>query len=411
MENLILFSTELLFFFNEMAIYLVIGLIIAGILHVFFPDELITKHLGQNSFASVLKASLFGIPLPICSCGVIPVATSFRKKGASKGATLSFLISTPQIGTDSFLITYSLIGPIFAFFRIFAAFITAVIAGYTTNILIDKEDKIVENEHSLKISTLKNRLRNMFFFVQKELFGAIANYLLIGIIIATIITILVPENFFQEYLNNQFLSMIIMLLVSIPMYVCATSTTPIAAALMLKGLSPGAGLVLLLAGPATNAITISVITKTLGKTVTIIYLATISIVSVGLGFILNLLVVDFSKSGMMNHQHEMLPLWVKIAGSVLLSAMFVIHYMSNLLNRKKIVSAHKSDHKKMIEVFGMTCAHCSESVRKAVDGIDGTSEVNVDLKSGKVIFNFESVDMESLKKAIENKGFEVGKIT
>jgi len=297
MENLILFSTELLFFFNEMAIYLVIGLIIAGILHVFFPDELITKHLGQNSFASVLKASLFGIPLPICSCGVIPVATSFRKKGASKGATLSFLISTPQIGTDSFLI------------------------------------------------------------------------------------------------------------------VCATSTTPIAAALMLKGLSPGAGLVLLLAGPATNAITISVITKTLGKTVTIIYLATISIVSVGLGFILNLLVVDFSKSGMMNHQHEMLPLWVKIAGSVLLSAMFVIHYMSNLLNRKKIVSAHKSDHKKMIEVFGMTCAHCSESVRKAVDGIDGTSEVNVDLKSGKVIFNFESVDMESLKKAIENKGFEVGKIT
>ncbi|MFP4522589.1 MAG: permease, partial [Fibrobacterota bacterium] len=284
MEILNSFLSETWSLYNEMAIYLLFGFFVAGILHVFFPQKFVAKHLGKSSVGSVLKSSAFGVPLPLCSCGVIPVAASMRKKGASRGAAISFLISTPQIGADSFMITYSLIGWVFAVFRIGAAFITAVAAGLITNFTGKKErenDKESGNNIVVPDSeTVSDRLKVIHRYIQYDLFASIARYLLIGILLGGLISAAVPDGFFKGFLGNQFLSMLIMLAVATPLYVCATASTPIAASLLMKGISPGAALVFLLAGPATNTVTITTVAKSLGKRTAIIYLLSIASVSV-----------------------------------------------------------------------------------------------------------------------------------
>lgn len=407
MEYIELLVKEIIFFFNEMAIYLVFGFLIAGVLHIFFPSSFVFKHIGKNNFSSVVKSSLFGIPLPLCSCGVIPVATAIRKKGASKGATVSFLISTPQIGTDSFFITYSLLGWVFAAVRIFASAITALFAGIITNIF-NRNDKIkTEAPETNNFSdNAKTRTKTMFNYVQNELFGSIAKYIAFGILLAGLISAFVPNNFFELYLNNQFLSMLIMLIIAIPIYVCATASTPIAASLILKGLSPGAALVFLLAGPATNAVTISTIIKILGKKVLAIYLGSIIIVSMLLGYLLNLLVFDTSLSIMHLHEHEILPEWLKIAGSIILLLMFFGHFFGIL--RMKIKSKEINKMKKIsLSVVGMTCNHCVTTVKKAVESVEGTTNVEVDLSKGEVFFNFDNDNLEKIKESIRKSGYEV----
>jgi len=393
-------------FFNEMSIYLLLGFFVAGILHIAFPDNFIYKHLGKSSISSVLKATLAGIPLPLCSCGVIPVAASIRKRGASKGATLSFLISTPQIGTDSFFITYSLIGWVFAVFRIIAAFITALFSGILSNIFApdSKDTKLVKNE-SVNDTKSKKSIKSFFNYIVIELFGSIANYLLVGIIAAGLISVFIPDSFFELYFSSPFLSMLIMLIVGIPLYICATSSTPIAASLLLKGISPGAALVFLLAGPATNTATIATVLKLMGKKALAVYLFSISVTSIALGYLLNLVVSSGKFPLVMQQQHEMLPMWIKLSGSFIIILMFLFYYMRKIIKKKEtgdfmgdIIS---------LKVKGMTCQHCSESVRRAVESVEGASEVNINLNEGLVNFSADNSKLELIKKAIDDKGYEV----
>lgn len=409
MEYIDLFIEQFLYFYNEMAIYLLFGFFVAGVLHIFFPDSFINRHLGQNTMGSVFKSTLAGIPLPLCSCGVIPVAASIRRKGASKGATLSFLIATPQIGSDSFLITYSLIGWIFALFRIAAAFFTAILSGILANIFArDSEgDKAIINAND-KNSGPAERMRHFFPYLQNEVFGPIVNYLVAGLVLAGLIGALIPDGFFEAYLNNPFMSMIVMLLVGIPMYICATASTPIAASLLIKGISPGAALVFLLAGPATNAVTITTVLKTMGKRALSIYLGSIIIISLILGYILNVLAFDFHLTIMNHHRHEILPNWLKLIGSFGLLIMFGFHYIKSIYHKFSakgelpIVADLKT-----LAVKGMTCMHCQETVRKAVDSAEGVKNVNVNLSSGLVSFSFSADNLDRIKEIIRDKGYEV----
>jgi len=339
MDFLSVILKETIFFFNEVSIYLLFGFIIAGILHVLFPESIIRRHLGRDSFGSVLKSTLFGIPIPLCSCGVVPVAASLRNSGASKGATISFLISTPQVGADSFMITYSLLGWVFALFRIVASLITAIAAGIMVNILSRNDSpqsgKALSNMNSEE--GFGRRIRSILQYVEYDLLGSIANALMVGIIAAGIITALIPEGFFDRYLGSDFLSMILMLLIGIPLYVCAAASTPIAASLIMKGISPGAALVFLLTGPATNAITIATTARVLGKKSTAVYLAAIALVSLALGYLLNVLAAQYGlQKIIMVHQHEMLPAWLKIAGSVALALMLGWYYFNlKVLSRSR----------------------------------------------------------------------------
>jgi len=287
---------------NSSAHFILLGLFISGIIKIFIPEEFVEKHLGSNNITSVLKASLMGIPLPICSCGVVPVSIGLRKQGASKGATTAFMISTPETGVDSISITYALLDPVMTVIRPVAAFITAFTAGIIVNLLPEKptkNDPIKENTCSCssnhqenaacceKKSTLYKRAVSSFSFAFKDLLEDIGFLLLVGFIIAGTISYFVPEGFIEENLGAGLYPMIIMLFVGIPVYVCATASTPIVAALAMKGLSPGAAIVFLLAGPATNAASITVIAKLLGKRVAVVYVVTIAVISILIGCAVN----------------------------------------------------------------------------------------------------------------------------
>jgi uncharacterized protein len=294
--------------FSRSAPYVLFGLALAGVIRGLLPDTFVSRHMGGKGVGSVVKAALLGVPLPICSCGVIPVAMGLRKQGAGNGATTAFLISTPETGVDSISITYALLDPIMTIIRPVSAFITALTAGILVNFLPDRPparstapDPVTTPctcpaEPSgtcactghLPGSRL-SRVKKGLAFSFTDLLGDIGTILIIGCIIAGAITWSIPDDFIHRYLGGGVLPMLIMLVAGIPLYVCATATTPVVAALALKGLSPGAALVFMLTGPATNATTITVIAGTMGRRVAAVYTATIAAVALVLGFAVNLL--------------------------------------------------------------------------------------------------------------------------
>ena len=257
--------------------------------------------------------------------------------------------------------------------------------------------------------TAKDRARTIFSYMEYELLGSIANPLVVGIIIAGLITVFVPDGFFETYMGSDFLSMLLMLVIGIPMYVCASASTPIAASLIMKGMSPGAALVFLLTGPATNAISISAILGVIGKKSTIVYLAVISLGSLAFGYLLNFFVDVFGfKQIIMLHHMEMLPPWLKIAGSIVLGFMLVWFYIhKTIIDRIKRRGVNMAE-KVILNVSGMTCTHCSSSVQKAVEGVNGSSNVYVDLDGKKVTFDAEGKNViDEVKAAITFAGYTV----
>lgn len=410
MDFIVHLIREIAVFFNEVAIYLLFGFLVAAILHIFFPESIIRRHLGKDSLGSVIKATLFGIPLPICSCGVVPVATSLKNSGASKGATVSFLITTPQVGADSFMITYSLLGWVFGVFRILTSMVTGLLAGVFVNIFGKNDDGVMlPMAMNVKEESWKTRARNTPRYLEYELLGSIANALLIGFLVAGLIAAFIPDGFFEMYMGSDFVSMLLMLVIGIPMYVCASASTPIAASLIMKGMSPGAALVFLLTGPATNAIGISAITKVVGKKSTVIYLAVISLASLAFGYMLNMFVARFGFSQViMLNETDMLPHWLKLGGSLVLVLMLAWYYVDTklitIIKKGRIDMAEKVT----LNVSGMSCMHCSNSVKKAVESVAGTSNVNVDLDGKKVMFDIvENSFIGKVRDAIVFAGFTV----
>ncbi|MBU1003648.1 MAG: SO_0444 family Cu/Zn efflux transporter [Proteobacteria bacterium] len=327
-DILLTYATETWVLLNEAAPWVLLGFFVAALIKTFISDQFIAKHLGKNGATSVLKASALGVPLPLCSCGVVPAAAGLRRQGASKGATAAFMISTPETGADSMAVTWAMLDPLMTLLRPLAAFVTATVAGLAINAL-DRDDAptkellaeaipeaIPARESSMLCTPgedvpppadpacgcsagcggqgspsaqapLSLRLREAFGQTFGEMLQDIGKWLLIGILLAGLISTFVPDDFFQSYLGNEWASLLIMLLAGIPLYICATASTPIAATMALKGLSPGAALVFLLAGPATNAATIAVATKILGKRATAIYVGCIALCALGMGWLVN----------------------------------------------------------------------------------------------------------------------------
>lgn len=301
-----IFSDYVLSFWHllcEMAPYLLLGFFIAGLLQAFVPRSMFSRHLASNDWKSVVKAALFGIPLPLCSCGVIPTTAALRREGASKGAATSFLIATPQTGVDSIMATYSVLGPAFAIIRPLAALVTSFFGGVLVNKLDGGEEwkgnAETETEeccgegcscHSHEDKgSFAARMKSALNYGFVEMLQDVGKWLFIGLLIAALITVAVPAQFFELFSGNTLLSMALVLLAAIPMYLCATGSIPIAVSLMLKGLSPGTALVMLMAGPASNAASILVVRKIMGRKTLMIYLASIILGSVLCGLAMDYL--------------------------------------------------------------------------------------------------------------------------
>ena len=308
---------------TEMSPYLLFGFFVAGVLSVLVSQRLVERHLGHRGFWSLLKASLFGIPLPLCSCGVIPVSMSLHKHGASKGSTIAFLLSTPQTGVDSIFVTLSLLGPVFAIFRPVAALVTGLVGGT----LVDTVERGQEAQNQppekctdeccsdVRTSRIKKGLKYGFVTLPRD----IGKAMLVGLLVAAFISALVPDGYFAEKLGTGIFPMIAMMFLGIPVYVCATASVPVAAALIMKGLTPGAALVFLMTGPATNAASFVTLWKVLGKTTAILYLVTVAGCALMSGILL-----DFAAVGtdlqVVTHHGRMLPDAVKTASALVLFA-------------------------------------------------------------------------------------------
>lgn len=288
MKILLNILNEILLVTIEMAPYLLFGFLMAGILSTVISKEYVRTHLGGRRWFASLKAALIGVPMPICSCGVIPLAASLRKHGASKGATASFLASTPQTGVDSLLVTYALLGWVFALFRALAAFLTGIACGTAVEAVSknDKpEDEPANDPPVLNTDPLLIRaLRYGFLILPRN----ISKAMITGIIISGIISGIIPEDFFADRLGDSPWAMLIMLVIGIPIYVCSSASVPIALAFIKAGLSPGAALVFLITGPATNAATVTTLWQILGKKQLVVFLVILSASALVAGFLMNL---------------------------------------------------------------------------------------------------------------------------
>ena len=347
--------------------WLMLGLLIAGIINVYLPKDFLNKHLGKNGLFTTIKAALIGAPMPLCSCGVIPAALGLRRSGASKSATTAFLVSTPETGVDSISVSYVLLGPFMAIIRPIAAVSSAIVAGVLVG--SDRQEKISEKESStvkatsccskdaekVKVSsccdskpevettccatskkapepeqtccskqekaqeTMWQKLQKAVHFSCTKLLSDTAKWLLIGLVFAALVQTYVPVSFFSQW-GSGILAMTVVILISIPMYVCATASTPIAAGLLLSGVSPGAVLVFMLAGPATNIATLGVVASELGKRAVFSYLTGVIGVAILFGFLTDYLVASYhiSVAPMLGEHHEVLPHWLSFLCSVIL---------------------------------------------------------------------------------------------
>ena len=444
--------------FSEMAPFLLLGFLLAGILHVWVPNHLYVPKISKPNFKSVLWSALFGIPLPICSCGVIPTSIALRKEGASKGASVSFLISTPATGVDSILATYSLLGGPFAILRPVAAFMTAMLGGLFTNVVTKNEPEtgvaVVgethephhehehcdcegdhcscsqegHDEHSKKSFVQKVRETLEYGFV--NMIGDVSKWLIIGLLLGALIAAFVPDDFFLFLHEYPLLCMVVVLVLAMPMYTCATGSIPLALALVEKGITPGAALVLLMAGPATSIASMLVVGKAFGKRTLAAYLTSIALGALFFGFVIDTFFMDSFLASMLPHAsaechgHGALGVFDYIC-AVLFAVLIIYakfahkgcggHDEHHHHEGECHCNGHHHEHEEPVvvtyRVLGMSCSHCKACVEKATLRLDGVLSAEADVANKELRVQWhgdDDVDETALKNAVEEAGFEFG---
>jgi len=398
---------------SDMAPFLLFGFFAAGSLSVLLSPRSVERHLGSGRFWPVLKAAAFGVPLPLCSCGVIPVSASLRRHGAGKGATTAFLISTPQTGVDSILATFSLLGWVYAIYRPVFALLTGVAGGLVVS-ATESDDKAQPTQHedscqeSCCAESRHGRLYRIFSYGFGTLVQDIARPLIVGLLIAALISALVPKNYFADVIQPGLGQIVVLMLAGIPVYVCATASIPLAYVLILAGASPGAAFAFLMTGPATNAATIATIWKVLGRRTTILYLLTMAAGALAGGLLLDELIT----ADQVQHAygaHWMMPTIVKDISAVALLGLLGWAIGKPYLQRL-LCPSRRQDPFVVLDITGMTCRHCADSVRRALQNCSGVTAVEVDLSGGQATLSGRDVRLPALQDAVEKLGYTVTQI-
>lgn len=421
------FLNEIYILFIEMAPYLMIGLAFVAILNIYMTKEFVKKQIGKDSIWSIFKAALFGVPLPLCSCGVIPTTVYMADSKASKGAVTSFLISTPQTGIDSIIATYGMMGPVFGIFRPISALIMGILGGLFINVTNKERTKPEKKKLSLNVITAPPKMvdskANTPFSkkAKASLKYAFADFLddivvefLIGLVIAGAITYFLPTEFLEGTgLKSGILGMIGMILIGVPMYVCATASIPIAVSLILKGFSPGVAFVFLAVGPATNAASIGILSKSLGKKLITFYLFILILMSIGFGYLLDFIFgylgvnpqEQLATHAHHDHSSGLIPHEVQIVLAIIFSVLVIASlyrkYFAKYFNQDKAI-----DNRNYVIVEGMTCNHCVATVTDSLNKVNGIDNIEVDLSSGKAFYS-SNLDKSVIQEAVESCGYNV----
>lgn len=433
------FIYALLNILNQMSPYILLGFLLAGLMHVFIKPSTMTRHLSGHGYKPVLKAALVGIPLPLCSCGVLPTAVAMHRQGASKGATTSFLIATPQTGADSIAATYAMLGLPFAVIRPIAALAGSFFGGMA----VDRACRTGNSDAPAATGRRESggsretpampfgrKLAEAVRYGMIDMVGSVGKWLVIGLIVAAIITVAVPDSLFVSLAEYPLLAMLLMVAVAVPMYVCATGSIPIALSLMLKGLTPGVAFVLLMAGPAANFASVMVLRKSLGRTATTVYVLSVVVTALAFGLLIDYLLPaswftpTLSATAAANcHVHWAL---FPTLCSALLTALLIMAFVRSRIARRRFAAAgsgaasctchisetdtsKQSDNMYLTAVYkvnGMACQHCKATVEKAIAAVDGVEEVHVDLPTGRVRVNGLKFDPKAIEEAVTNAGFD-----
>jgi len=402
----------------QMAPWLLLGFLVAGLLSVYVSARWLERHLGGSGMGPVVKAAVFGVPLPLCSCGVIPVAASLRRHGASPAATTSFLISTPQTGVDSIAVTGALMGPLFAVFRPLAALLTGLLGGGIVRATQTAEELQVPAAAGPGPDLRGGRIRAALSYGFATLPRDIGTALIIGLVLAALISALVPAGALGGLLGGGVLPVLVMIVVGIPLYVCATGSVPLAAGFIHAGVSPGAALAFLIAGPATNAATVTTLLRVLGRRTTAIYLATVGLSALGGGLLLDAVAggldlrIPVLHTG---HHHDHID-WLDHLWAGLLVLVMLWAYRP----RRRAAAACGCDRAGEVpvnpveeiamqtvelKVDGMNCSHCTASVERALGEQPGVREVSVSLAEGRARVTGDALDAAALAGVVSSLGY------
>ena len=399
----------------QMAPWLLLGFLIAGLLSVYVSPRWLERHLGGRGMGPVLKASLLGVPLPLCSCGVIPVAASLRRHGASPAATTAFLISTPQTGVDSIAVTGALLGPVFAVFRPVAALVTGVLGGGVVQVLEGREATVTDGADAPGEPPAGRRLRAALDYGLVTLPRDIGRALLIGLVLAAVIAAVVPPGSLAGLLGGGVWPVLVMMVVGIPLYVCATGSVPLAAGFIHAGVSPGAALAFLIAGPATNAATVTTLLRVLGKRVTVVYLATVAVSAFAGGLVVDAVAgsVDLRlpmAGGLHHHEHmELLDhVWALLLAAVMVRALWPSRGAGACGCDDDTCHEATEDSAMQtitLNVDGMNCSHCSASVERTLREQPGVTGVAVSLDESRATVTGAGLDGAALAAAVTALGY------
>lgn len=420
----------------EMAPYLLIGFFAAGILHVFIPLEIFSRHLGRENASSVVKASLFGIPIPLCSCGVLPVAAGLRRSGAGRSSTLSFLITTPVTGVDSIMATWALFGWIFTIARVLASVVIGFFSGLLMILFSRSENSqtgeidnsgdackdtfctdnacgvqtSMDTAISARNESFTRRVKEVFHYAFIELPASFSGSLLFGLILAGIIAYFLPPELINQYFGSNIVGIIVAILIAIPLYVCATGSIPIAAAMIASGFTPGAALSFLIAGPATNTVAVLTVKKILGNRATVIYLVSIFLGAIGFGVLLDQFNFNWKAIETIDHAHHETSI-IKLLSAIILMTIIGILFMKEKYMKyfKKTQAAVTGyDNAIVLSSPDISCMHCARTIKETLSGLEEIREVAVDVNTKTIRVEPQegaSPDLDKILLALKEAGY------
>ncbi len=410
---------------GQMAPYLLFGFVMAGLLSVWISAAWVERHLGGRGFKAVVKGALFGVPLPLCSCSVIPVSVSMHRKGAGRAATTAFLLATPQTGADCIAAMYAVLGPVFAIFSPIMAFLTGLFGGTLIRFFEGREERASGAEATASCveegggcgaafkpparGSLWSGLRYGLTVLPRDIGAA----LMAGVLIAGAMTAFIPRGSLEPYIGGGLFSILLLMAAGVPVYVCATASIPIAAGLIHLGASPGAALAFLIAGPATNAATITTLWKVLGRRSAMLYMVTVAMSAIGFGLLLNgLVTVTGSRvPDLGGHVHGgeaaaiRSDLWAILLLGVLAVSYIVTWRQKITARAEEAATVTPTDQRVELAVSGMTCEHCANIVRKTLADQPGISSTEVDVDKGRVVVTGQTLNPESLVEMISSLGY------
>ncbi len=400
----------------ELAPWLLLGCLVAGLLHVLIPEGAIRRQLGRPGFGGIFKAALAGVPMPLCSCGVIPAALGLRKEGASRGASVSFLVATPQTAVDSTFVSYSFMGAPFALFKLLSSFLTGLFAGTlaqrfggpaeTISAPVAQEQEPSSN--GARYPSLGAKVRGVWMYGIEDLLYMIWGWVVLGVVVSAALTTFVPANFFADLpLASGFTGLLLALVISLPMYACSTASVPIAAGLVHAGLPAGAALVYLVAGPATNVATVGAIFRVFGGKVIAIYLGVIVASSLLFGYLFDFL-VDMDAMRIHDHaHHDHAHGWAAVA-AVCMALLFLRFAYRDIRMKwaRWQMRNHAATNRMSLRVQGMTCNGCARKVQAALQAIPEVVRAEVQFDAKQAWVTGDKLDKAALLEAVRAAGYQ-----